>query len=671
MSVIGQNQLKLKIESFRIVENKNENLKIKTLNSSALQTVLKPFVKYQINVNFGKIAYNIEKRFSEIYKFYRNLIEALEKFQLNFIKDLDEPKVKNQSSKSSSNKNLNSLSQSQINVIKSYKKAILNVTFPSRTLFVNLSEKFLENRKDQLQFYFNFLNELFLRINNDFLELMELNSFYEETLNSKSKSKTKSIDSSNASTASLNTTDADDESSSYESISNDGLQSQVNEPPFLQDQNNSRGDSENDNNTCIDSSQIVSNFYQNISKSAQNFKLKLKILGIFSNFFGFNKCEVNTVLVSLCKRLSCNNFTNDGQNFKNETGGDVLESSNQSAQLSILEIYSLDYFFRKRNFLTLISDKSIATIIDNLKDACRNLEVVVNNENNFMDVITHPISLNFSKILSPETSTLIFSNFPIYLLENFSSQNFPNLAPFIKKLIFTSSPDLICPGQLLASEIYTICHSLSSKNVIYSHLISKSEFSWENLQHLDISNNQISYLDCSIFYLARNLQYLDLSNNKLREISATSFSLDQGVKLKYLDLSGNRQLKKLPSFYNVRLLEKLIISNTFLDELSFLTSELVNLKYLDCANCQFSEYNMVVTLNLLPTLSSISFLGNSICQNHDYRCKILSFCNKAKDPECKTNFVLDGTLISVNEVLTAEVISAMDEYEKEAEFEIY
>ena len=54
---------------------------------------------------------------------------------------------------------------------------------------------------------------------------------------------------------------------------------------------------------------------------------------------------------------------------------------------------------------------------------------------------------------------------------------------------------------------------------------------------------------------------------------------------------------------------------------------------------------MIMALNLLPSLSCVSFLGNSISFLCDYRLKVLSFCNKAKNPENKCNFVLDGRLI--------------------------
>ena len=114
-----------------------------------------------------------------------------------------------------------------------------------------------------------------------------------------------------------------------------------------------------------------------------HYKLKLRFLSLFSNFFQFGRCEISATIVQLLNRL---NFTEN------------LSAS--TFTLSLLELVSLDYFFINRNNLVLISDKIVAQIIDhfqhfsNIEITCENDNTNMNNEvssnnsncSNFLDI---------------------------------------------------------------------------------------------------------------------------------------------------------------------------------------------------------------------------------------------------------------------------------------------
>ena len=145
---------------------------------------------------------------------------------------------------------------------------------------------------------------------------------------------------------------------------------------------------------------------------------------------------------------------------------------------------------------------------------------------------------------------------------------------------------------------------------------------WHNLTHLDLSNNQVNKIDSSIFTLAPNLQYLDLSCNNLGQdfISKDTFTSKNGSNLVHLDLSNNPKIGRIK--YKIRSLvnlKTLLLSNTGIDDLEFLTGDLVELKLLDCSNCNFSEYQMIERLSVLENLQEVRFFNNSIeCNQYDY-----------------------------------------------------
>lgn len=454
-------------------------------------------------------------------------------------------------------------------------------------------------------------------------------------------------------------------------------------------------------------------FYNSVLNHSKNFKIKLKIVSMFANFFNFSKCEINTCLINfwsdLSKSVGMNpKFGNDSAKSSHSTLEKISrdlspekprKQPKKNYEISLLQIYALHHFFTHRNNLILISDKTLALIIDFLKLHCHILNIKINNETNFINSITGPILINFSKFLNARIcQNLNFENFPIFYLENFSDQNFKeseieelNFLGMIESLNFSFSPDLISPGQILCSEIFKICGPNLSVNGkfqlsnfqeqakinIYNSLVLKSKNFWKNLTHLNLSHNQITFLDSSIFHLCPQLKYLDLSHNKIKEITSGCFDLkyqwqSNGLdsvdsNLQILDLSNNPKLFKISSMTSLSNLEKLNLSGCHLDNLSFLSKKLYNLKYLDLANNQFSEYEMITSLNLLPKLNNINLLNNNITVNHDYRVKILSFCGLINEGlDRKHQFILDGKLVSLNEINMAEVIFAMDEYEKQS-----
>merc|ERR1712241_314366 len=136
--------------------------------------------------------------------------------------------------------------------------------------------------------------------------------------------------------------------------------------------------------------------------------------------------------------------------------------------------------------------------------------------------------------------------------------------------------------------------------------------------------------DLSLFRLLPELEYLDLSKNQITEIDKACF-YDGNEKgdynqLKTLDLSGNKKLTKIPTLYLLKNLEKMIISDTMVSDLSFLTANLERLSYLDASHCKITSFEMLDGLKLLKTLTNVLFYGNPVEIILEYRCKLVAYC---------------------------------------------
>ena len=115
-----------------------------------------------------------------------------------------------------------------------------------------------------------------------------------------------------------------------------------------------------------------------------------------------------------------------------------------------------------------------------------------------------------------------------------------------------------------------------------------------NLEHLDLSDMGLTYLDPNTFEANTNLIHLDLSDNHLiEELNANIF--DVNTKLKYLSLHGNHVTLNSNIFEKFVALEHLNLSQmglTFLDPNIFQTN--TNLTELYLFRNKLSEFNPVL-----------------------------------------------------------------------------
>ena len=192
-------------------------------------------------------------------------------------------------------------------------------------------------------------------------------------------------------------------------------------------------------------------------------------------------------------------------------------------------------------------------------------------------------------------------------------------------------------------------------------------------------------LDLSIFRLLPELEYLDLSKNRITEIDKTCFydnrrensknheirpeppktSKTPQNRLKTLDLSGNSKLSKIPTLYLLKNLEKLILSETQISNLSFLTQNLENLSYLDVSNCKITDFEFLHGLKLLKSLKNINCYQNPVEISIEYRCKLIAYCTWNIVDRKMCRLVVDGRAVKISEMRTADVIQAVEECKAE------
>jgi len=142
---------------------------------------------------------------------------------------------------------------------------------------------------------------------------------------------------------------------------------------------------------------------------------------------------------------------------------------------------------------------------------------------------------------------------------------------------------------------------------------------------------------------------------------------ENGCSLKTLILSGNMKLERIPSMYLLQNLEKLLVNDTAITDLSFLTSELKRLVYLDASDCQISSFECVQGLKVLPKLSFLCMSGNAIEVVMEYRCKLIAYATWNSVDRKKRKLILDNLAVKISEMRTADVIAAIEECDTEAD----
>ncbi|CAO1410868.1 unnamed protein product [Diamesa serratosioi] len=143
------------------------------------------------------------------------------------------------------------------------------------------------------------------------------------------------------------------------------------------------------------------------------------------------------------------------------------------------------------------------------------------------------------------------------------------------------------------------------------------DFIGDKLQHLDMSNNQITIVKNINFIHISSLEHLDLSYNNISNVQSNAFSLLQ--LLHHLDLSGN-QIKTFPSnvFAPLPTLQTLMLS-----ENNELGKSLVN----DVANSSLTE--LYLHLGATPNLKSLIMERCNVTRINLYHGVGLSVLNLA------------------------------------------
>ena len=205
-------------------------------------------------------------------------------------------------------------------------------------------------------------------------------------------------------------------------------------------------------------------------------------------------------------------------------------------------------------------------------------------EFNRLELITNESFLGLNSLLNLDFSFQNFKNFSLNTLSGF---------PSVKEIKLNNN--------LINAFPVSSIHHLSwnyLKNVIFidlsfnqlSFLDSHSFDYLVSVNFLNLSNNFLNCISSSLFSFNRNLKYLDFSYNLIFKIDHYAFSSLNQSDLVHLDLSYNR-LDFIKNYFFVKLsnLEKLNLrsnSISLIEESSF--NDLVNLTDLDLSeNCLF------------------------------------------------------------------------------------
>ena len=154
---------------------------------------------------------------------------------------------------------------------------------------------------------------------------------------------------------------------------------------------------------------------------------------------------------------------------------------------------------------------------------------------------------------------------------------------------------------------------------------------WISLLYLDLVHNNIQHLDDS-FSLLPNLQEIDLSFNKI-EVLDLNMCNPSLTKIVCVHSGVKKVVTKLHENLN-----HLVLDDNLLNDLDGF-SKLVVLRNLSVRNNNISSVDNIVTLTELPRLHTVSFLGNVLSKQRNYRQTVLCLFTQA----CRRDdIILDG-----------------------------
>jgi len=155
--------------------------------------------------------------------------------------------------------------------------------------------------------------------------------------------------------------------------------------------------------------------------------------------------------------------------------------------------------------------------------------------------------------------------------------------------------------------------NLSGNNILNITRITFSGFSY--LENLDLSNNNISWIDCEAFEFTPRMTVLHLRSNRLTEICPHIFSSLEN--LRHLDLSHNMLSSIQPdTLHNNFVLEWLSLANNRLTEIHPDTLRLLrHLRHLDLSTNMISSIQPE-TLHNNSVLEWLSLANNSLTKIH-------------------------------------------------------
>jgi Leucine-rich repeat (LRR) protein len=159
----------------------------------------------------------------------------------------------------------------------------------------------------------------------------------------------------------------------------------------------------------------------------------------------------------------------------------------------------------------------------------------------------------------------------------------------------------------------------------------------DNLRNLDLSNNIISSIEPETFRSSVKLESLCLANNKLTSIHPATFKNQSN--LSYLDLSGNKiwQIKEGIFYYNTKL-ESLLLADNYISEFhpsAFHTEN--ELSYIDISGNRIEELENLTFCrlkNLSVSRNSLKLLGPRSFSN----CKELLNLSLAENNISEINY---------------------------------
>ncbi|CAG2245159.1 unnamed protein product [Mytilus edulis] len=142
-----------------------------------------------------------------------------------------------------------------------------------------------------------------------------------------------------------------------------------------------------------------------------------------------------------------------------------------------------------------------------------------------------------------------------------------------------------------------------------------------SLQILDLSHNTLF----RFAYPIENVLCLNLSHNLIREIEYGAYVNNIGTGLKELDLSFNFITNLAQFTFPHYSLEKMILSNNEIDEITFDFEHLTNLKVLDLSNNRIESFKQTSMDILSHLMKSKNFSLNLENNNLQCTCDTLNF----------------------------------------------